>query len=221
MHGLVALLLGVSLHAAPITTPEAVIPEGGCPDTGATTFYKAEDGFQGFRLEGDASYRSYFPGSSWEKVPEGPPGRAEFWLDGLYVGWNRIGQEEFLKAPSRTDREVLDAYYRWEFGYLTEMARTGKVSLGDVETYEPFEKRGNDGKTRLFKIWRAMLGSDKKGPQFWVATPHPRGAIVLTLIVPQGASVKMARKVIDTYVANLSSVDDRACALLRREAGRK
>lgn len=28
MHGLVALLLGVSLHAAPITTPEALLPEG-------------------------------------------------------------------------------------------------------------------------------------------------------------------------------------------------
>jgi hypothetical protein len=86
-----------------------------------------------------------------------------------------------------------------------------------VENFNPIEKKGDDGKTRLFKIWKAVLGNETKGTQFWIATPHPRGVVALTLIVPAGAPVPKARAVIDTYIANFASIDDASCKVLREE----
>jgi hypothetical protein len=129
--------------------------------------------------------------------------------------WGLTFRETFTARATRGDRELLEAFYRWEYDFLVTTSRSAGIAVTDVENFNPIEKKGGDGKTRLFKIWKAVLGKEKKGTQFWVATPHPRGVVVLALIVPAGAPVAKARAVIDTYIANFGPVDDASCEVLR------
>lgn len=209
---LLLALASVALAAAPA-----------CPDTGSTLFFKSDEGFQGYRLEGDASYRSLFVGADWEKAsPEksSPLGWAEFWVDRIFAQWGLMPRETFVSAGVKGDLAVLDAYHRHEFGYLQALAREGKVVVADVESLAPIPVKGSDGKTRHFKVWSALLGAEGKVRQFWVATPHPRGAIVLTLIPRAEAAEADVRRLIDSYMANFGPVSAAACVRLREERER-
>jgi hypothetical protein len=97
LAGALSMTLLLSTGAAPA-----------CPDSGNTLFFKSPEGFQGFRLEGNASYRSLFIGDRWEKVvsdPPGPAGRAEFWVGPVLAQWGLTFRETFTTGATKSDRD--------------------------------------------------------------------------------------------------------------------
>lgn len=212
MIPLAALTISLSLSAPP-----------GCPDGGETLFFKVDQGFQGYRLIGGDSYRSFFPGRSFERGSAATPasGRAEFWVDEVLAQWMLVGSEAFLKGAPKDARELLEAFYRFQAGTLAEAGAGGAGKLGAARGYDPLEERGADGKRRPFKIWRSSLGSESEATQFWVATPHPLGVVVLSVIAPSAQAVPKAQAVIDSYMFNFGPLDAAGCKRLRDEAARR
>jgi hypothetical protein len=205
-------LLSLSLSAAP-----------GCPDGGETLFYKVDQGFQGYRLIGGDSYRSFFRGNSFERGSAATPasGRTEFWVDEVLAQWMLVGREAFLRGPPKDGRELLEAFYRFQSGTLADAGATGAARLGAAQGFDALEERGADGKVRPFKIWKSSLGKESEATQFWVATPHPLGVVVLSVIAPSAQAVSKAQGLIDSYMFNFGPLDAAGCKRLRAEAARK
>jgi hypothetical protein len=185
-----------------------------CPDDGATTVFRQDKGFAAYRAAGEATYRSFFRGNELEAVdPDAGSGRAEFWLDGLFVQWMRVDDSEFLKSSARTPSDVLEAFYGHESGHLLRVAREQALDVRDLARFEHEEK--HDGVARRFLIWTAILG--RKGEasrQYWIATRHARGVVLLTMILRSLDDDSRARSVIDSYLANFSAVRGDECAAL-------
>lgn len=205
-------LLSLSLSAAP-----------GCPDGGETLFFKVDQGFQGYRLIGGDSYRSFFRGRSFERGSAATPasGRAEFWVDEVLAQWMLVGRDAFLKEAPKDARELLEAFHRFQAGTLAEAGAGGAGTLGAARDFDPLEERGADGKLRPFKIWSSSLGRESEATQFWVATPHPLGVVVLSVIAPSAEAVSKAQAVIDSYMFNFGPLDAAGCARLRAEAAKR
>jgi len=201
VHSAALTLLSLSLSAAP-----------GCPDGGETLFLKADRGFQGYRLIGGDSYRSFFAGKALERASAGKPaagGRAEFWVDDVLAQWMLVGREAFMEVVPKSEWQLLHAFHEFQSGAVAGIEREP----------QPLEQKAGDGKPRLFDVWSAALGKASEATQFWVATPHPRGVVVLTVIAPSADAIPKARAVIDAYMANYGPIDAAACKRFRDGAG--
>jgi hypothetical protein len=214
MNPLAALtILSLSLSAAPT-----------CPEGGETVFFQVDRGFQGFRLIGGDSYRSFFAGRTFERATSArpsPSGRAEFWVDEVLAQWMLVGRDAFLQGEVRDGRALLEAFYRFQTGTLAGAGATGAATLGAAQAFEPLAEKGADGKVRLFQIWKSALGKESEATQFWVATPHPLGVVVLSVIAPSAEVLEKARSVIQSYMFNFGPIDAAGCGRLRAEGARK
>lgn len=194
-----------------------------CPDDGDMTFFQGSKGFTGVGFFGDESFESYFVGPSFRKASSDepmPPGRAMFWLGPILAQWQLVRSSAFQAPRGGSPKEVLDAHFAFEFGYLQELARQGKAHFAEAEQYEVIAKQGRDLRLRHFKIWQARVGSSLDGMQFWVTAAHPRGVVLLALILGDKADEPSARKVIDSYIASFNGVDRQECQRLRQQVER-
>ena len=194
------------------TTPE-------CPSTGETTFFQVENGFQGVRLLGANSYRSFFVGKSFRKADGGTPtptGQAMFWLEDLMVQWGLVPADAFKAAAKASAVDTLEAHFAYEYGYLQDLAKKGAVKVANPQAYGVVNEKGPDGAVRSFKIWKVDTGAKLEGTQFWVTVVHLQGVVMLTIIAPTTA-VGSAKRVIDSYMANFTSVDAPTCAKIHAE----
>lgn len=198
-------------------------PSPGCPDGGETLFFKVERGFQGYRLVGADSYRSFFPGKTFERGSAAAPAsaRAEFWVDEVLAQWMLVGNDAFPSGGAKDGRALLEAFHRFQAGTLAEAGATGAARLGAPRGFDPLEERGADGKVRPFEIWKSSLGKESEATQFWVATPHPLGVVVLSVIAPSAQAVPKAQALIDSYMFNYAPLDAAGCNRLRAEAARR
>ena len=194
-----------------------------CPDNGDTTFFDGGKGFQGFRLLGANSYRSFFVGRSFRKATAdapGQPGRVMFWVDRLMVQWQLVETRVFQPNRSPSDRETLRAHLEYEHGYLKTLAEQGKLKVANLKVFEPIEKKGGDGKERLFQIWQATTGNRLEGTQFWVTTTNSQGVVVMAIIAPSQEDVGAAKAIIDSYMHNYGPVDELGCKRLQEDASK-
>jgi hypothetical protein len=203
-------LLALSLSAAPT-----------CPDGGETLFLKVDRGFQGYRLIGDGSYRSFFAGRTFERGSSAKPvaGREEFWVDELLAQWMLVAREAFLKADPKDAGALLEAFYRFQAGTLADAGTTGAGALGATKGFDALNEKGADGRARPFKIWKAALGAE--ATQFWVATPAADGVVVLSVIATSRELVPKAQALIDSYMFNFGPIDAAGCRRLREQAGKR
>ena len=194
-----------------------------CPDEGDMTFFQGSQGFTGVGFFGDESFESCFAGPSFRKASTDepmPPGRAMFWLGPILAQWQLVRSSAFQAPRGGSPKEVLDAHFAFEFGYLQELARQGKARFSEAQQYEVIAKQGRDLRLRHFKIWQARVGSSLDGMQFWVTAAHPRGVVLLALMLGDQADEPLARKVIDSYLASFSGVDRKECQRLRQQVER-
>jgi hypothetical protein len=187
-----------------------------CPNSGRTTFHKADKGFIGARHLGPWSYSSFFAGEEFKKGDDSP--KISFWIDGALLQWLLVPFETFGSKKGADPKQQLEAHFKFETNYLSDMAKQGPVVVQDFAAYDPMEETGPDGKTHLFRIWRATLG--KKGeaaPQYWVTTPHDQGIVELSIIQGKYADEAKIKMLIDNYMADFGAVSAASCKTLKQE----
>jgi len=204
----------------------ASLAQAQCPDTGRTVFYKQPNGIQGFMLLGDKSYRSFFVGSKFseieyknvktQEITLAP--RPMFRLDGFVIQWILVERNQFMADKPTTPQEELDAYYKYETRYLTNLVKGSNATHHEFEALTPFEQKCFDGTTRIFLIWKDTLGKDSKDAyQYWVTTTHPQGVVVMSVIQKDPLDHAKLHLLIDSYMANFGGIDAKSCEKLQKD----
>jgi len=203
------------LHAAALALAAwTVSAPPRCPDDGSVSVHAVEDGYIVVRLLGDDSHRSLLKGGTYHDLDrEALQGRVMFVIDELAVQWLLVERTAFARGALPSARATLDAYYDFEMGHL----RAQPIAVRSLERFDLFDVTGPDGRRRTFLVWKAVLG-DAPGPQFWVATAHPRGIVVLSV---GGRSESASKALVDSYLDTFSSVDAESCAVLKEERARE
>ena len=202
------------LHAAALALAAwTVSAPTRCPDDGSVSIHAAEDGYVVVRLLGDDSHRCLLKGGTYRELdPEALQGRVMFGIDDLAVQWLLVERAAFVRGALPSAQATLEAYYDFEMSHL----RAQPIVVRSLERFDLFDVTGPDGRRRTFLVWKAVLG-DAPGPQFWVATAHPRGIVVLSV---GGRSESASKALVDSYLDTFSSVDAESCAALRKERAR-
>jgi hypothetical protein len=212
LNGLRAIVARPVLAIAVLASSVA---SGQCPDDGKTVFCEVDKGFKGVTFLGGDSYQGFFVGSKFKAGDD--PDRVVFWVDDLLLEWKLINPEASHVDARWSTKKQLSSYFRFEIDYINDLQRKNQIRVAGIKLFKPISIKGEGGE-RTFQIMRAVLG--KKGeqvPQYWVATTHPRGIVLLSLIQPKKADSKVASRFIDSYMGSFSGVDAALCETIRSQ----
>lgn len=176
---------------------------GQAPDNGQTLVLKQEKGIQLVRFFGVASVNAFFPGPgfTWVEADKNNPDPT-FWVDGMLVQWMHFTREEIGCKRALKGQDLVEFYFRYETSYLRQVANVDASQL-HIERFSFTGDQASDGLKHHFLIWSATPnGGNTK--QYWVATDHPQGLMVMSLIPSQPADENKIKTLIDSYMASYS-----------------
>lgn len=184
-----------------------------CPDSGKVQFLNAQ-GAPGYFLQADYGkdgFTAYLHGKELEpKLAEQGEYRGNFVMDDVAYQHLIVEREQFRPADDPDLRlDDLNAHFKWEFGYVQGLARSGQVTLGKHKSFGEVETETQYGKKRRFWIWEAELAGAK---QFFVTTAVPSGVISLTAIGVKPEQEEQVKAVIDNYMYRFASPELEDCA---------
>jgi len=216
---MISLLNGLASFAArPVLAIAVCAPSvvfGQCPDDGKTFFCEVDKGFKGITFLGDDSYQGFFVGSKFRT--EDDPNRVVFWVDDLRLEWRLIAPEAFHAGAKSSKKQKLSSYFKFEVDYINDLKRKKQVQVNDLKLFKPISIKGERGE-QTFQIMKAILGEKgDQAPQYWVATNHPQGIVLLSVIQTKKDDSQSVNRFIDSYMTSFSGVDAELCKKIRQQ----
>jgi len=186
--GLAALLTSGPCHSARCGVP------------GSLNVNKSANGsafiFYPSRSYGDS--RFVLPGKEFQKDLSAPPGKVQFFVDGIHYEFLTTPKAQFVvESEIADDATVLARHTAYERKYILKVAKTGK-EFHEIGSRQRPPVEGTPA--LLFRLWQMTVSKKKGDPsQYFLTTVIGDDVAMLSAIVGNGKDEVQALRALDSF----------------------